>query len=138
MPVCGKLVCMPGTISIVENLTVIELLLEYGRDPRLYSISVGVTAIHMLLKRQHSDDKEDREEHRAFWKHLLRISEEAAVRIEAKKEESKTSEEYVRINMEERSSDAYTNPRNPGTFQLANEYGANGTHRSSPSDQMLI
>jgi hypothetical protein len=45
-----------------------------------------------LLARRYSDDKEETEENRAFWKHLLRLFEEAVTRIEAKKEDGKTSQ----------------------------------------------
>jgi hypothetical protein len=38
----------------------------------------------MLLARHYSVDEAETEEHRAFWKHLLRLFEEAIVRIDAK------------------------------------------------------
>lgn len=82
---CLRQTHMPGKKSIVENLPVIELLLEHGADPRLSSRSVGVGAIPMLLARRYSVDAEEKEEHRAFWKHLLGLFEEAIVRIDAKK-----------------------------------------------------
>jgi hypothetical protein len=90
---------MPGTKSIVENLPVIELLLEHGADPRLYSKSAGVTAIPMLLARRYSDDKEETEENRAFWKHLLRLFEEAVIRIEAKKADNRSKPDIEAGNM---------------------------------------
>ena len=89
---CLRQTHMPGAKSIVENLPVIELLLEHGADPRLYSRSAGVTAIPMLLARRYSEDEEETEKNRAFWKHLLRLFEEAVTRIEAKNEGGKTSQ----------------------------------------------
>jgi hypothetical protein len=38
---CLRAPHMPGRKSIIENLPVIELLLEYGADPRLWSESAG-------------------------------------------------------------------------------------------------
>jgi hypothetical protein len=81
---CLRQTHMPGNKCICENLPVIELLLEHGADPRLYSKSVGLAAIPMLLARHYSVDEAETEEHRAFWKHLLRLFEEAIVRIDAK------------------------------------------------------
>jgi hypothetical protein len=81
---CLRQTHMPGKKCICENLPVIELLLEHGADPRLYSKSVGLAAIPMLLARHYSVDEAETEEHRAFWKHLLRLFEEAIVRIDAK------------------------------------------------------
>ncbi|KAF1969893.1 hypothetical protein BU23DRAFT_231795 [Bimuria novae-zelandiae CBS 107.79] len=85
---CLRQTHMPGKKSIVENLPVIELLLEHGADPRLYSRSVGVVAIPIVLARRYSVDEEEKEEHRAFWKHLLGLFEEAIVRIDAKRKET--------------------------------------------------
>ncbi|KAF9738643.1 hypothetical protein PMIN06_001946 [Paraphaeosphaeria minitans] len=84
---CLRQTHMPGKKSIVENLPVIELLLEHGADPRLYSRSIGVTAIPIVLAKRYSVDQDEKEEHRAFWKHLLGLFEEAVVRIDAKETE---------------------------------------------------
>jgi hypothetical protein len=84
---CLRQTHMPGKKSIVENLPVIELLLEHGADPRLFSRSVGVTGIPIALARRYAVDEEEKEEHRAFWKHVLGLFEEAIVRIDAKKKE---------------------------------------------------
>ncbi|KAJ4345945.1 uncharacterized protein N0V89_012081 [Didymosphaeria variabile] len=85
---CLRQTHMPNRKSIVENLPVIELLLEHGADPRLYSKSVGAVAIPIVLARRYSVDEEEKEEHRAFWKHLLGLFEEAIVRIDANKKET--------------------------------------------------
>lgn len=82
---CLRQTHMPGDKSIVENLPVIELLLEHGADPRLFSKSVGLGSIPIQLARRYSVDEDETEEHRAFWKHLLRLFEEAIVRIDARK-----------------------------------------------------
>jgi hypothetical protein len=84
---CLRQTQMPGKKSIVENLPVIELLLEHGADPRLFSRSVGVTGIPIVLARRYAVDEKEKEEHRAFWKHVLGLFEEAVVRIDAKKKE---------------------------------------------------
>jgi hypothetical protein len=83
---CLRQTHMPGQKSIVENLPVIELLLEHGADPRLFSKSVGVVHMPILHARRYSVDEKETEENRAFWKHLLRLFEEAIVRIDAKKQ----------------------------------------------------
>ena len=64
----------------------IELLLEHGADPRLFWRSVGVQNLPILQAKRYSINEELTEEERAFWKHLLRLFEEAIVRIDAKKE----------------------------------------------------
>lgn len=81
---CLRQAHMPGKKSINENLPVIELLLEHGADPRLYSRSVGPQAIPMLLARRYAVDEEETEENRAFWVRVLRLFEEAIVKIDAK------------------------------------------------------
>jgi hypothetical protein len=82
---CLRQTHMPGNKCVCENLPVIELLLEHGADPRLYSRCVGVGAIPISLARHCSVSEDETEEHRAFWKHLLRLFEEAIVRIDGKK-----------------------------------------------------
>lgn len=78
---------MPGKKSIIENLPVIELLIEHGADPRLYSKSVGLPCIPMKLARQYAEDEEEGEKGLAFWKRVLELFEEAIVKIDAKKEQ---------------------------------------------------
>jgi hypothetical protein len=85
---CLRQTHMPGDKSINENLPVIELLLEHGADPRLFSRSVGVGAIPIQLARRYSIKEDETEENRAFWKHLLKLFEEAIIRIDAKKEKT--------------------------------------------------
>lgn len=85
---CLRQTHMPGRKCINENLPVIELLLEHGADPRLVSRSVGLTAIPILLARRYSVDEDTTEEHKMFWRHLLRLFEEAIVRIDAKKQDT--------------------------------------------------
>ena len=76
---CLRQTYMPGNKCVCENLLVIELLLEHGADPRLYSKSVGLVSIPMLLSRCYSVSEDKREEHMALWKHLLKLFEEAVV-----------------------------------------------------------
>lgn len=83
---CLRQTHMPGDKSIMENLPVIELLLEHGADPRLFWRSVGVQNIPILQAKRFSINKEMTEEERKFWKHLLRLFEEAILRIDAKEE----------------------------------------------------
>jgi hypothetical protein len=72
---------MPGQKDIRENLPVIELLLEYGADPRLYLRSVGVVPIRLATK---YSVEETAEEGRAFWRHLLALFQEAIIRLDTK------------------------------------------------------
>jgi hypothetical protein len=83
---CLRQTHMPGKKSIMENLSVIELLLEHGADPRLFWRSVGIQNLPILQAKRYSINKKVTEEERAFWKYLLRLFEEAIVRIDAKKE----------------------------------------------------
>lgn len=82
---CLRQTHMPGNKSVIENLPVIELPLEHGADPRLYSKSARAAAIPITLARRYSVEENETEEHRAFWKHLLCLFEEANIRIDAEK-----------------------------------------------------
>jgi hypothetical protein len=85
---CLQQTHMPGRKSIIKNLLVIKLLLEHGADPWLYSRSVGIVQIPMLLAKRHSVMEDESEENRAFWVHLLKLFEEAIIRIDAKKKKA--------------------------------------------------
>lgn len=50
----------------------------------MYSRSVGVTALPIVLARRYSGDEEETEEHREFWKHILGLFEEAIIQIDAR------------------------------------------------------
>lgn len=83
---CLRQTRIPGRKSITDDLPVIELLLEHGADPRLYSRSVGSQAIPMLPATRYAVDEGEGEEGRRFWVRVLELFEEAIVRIDKKKE----------------------------------------------------
>ncbi|KAF2993982.1 hypothetical protein E8E13_001373 [Curvularia kusanoi] len=85
---CLRQTHMASSKSLLENIPVIELLLEHGADPRLHHRSVGPVHMPILIARRYASDDEDSvtDEARAKWKHILRLFEEAIVRLDAKKQ----------------------------------------------------
>lgn len=79
---CLRASLMPGRKSIIENLPVIQLLLEHGADPRLYSRSAKFPPL--ALATSYSERDSEAEEEKAFWKYLLKLFKEAIVRLDAK------------------------------------------------------
>lgn len=77
---------MPGRKSIIENLPVIELLLEHGADPRLWSEVTGALRSPVSLALEYSKDEGLTEKTRDFWKRVFELFKEAIARIDAKKE----------------------------------------------------
>lgn len=111
---CLRQAHMPGKRSIIENLPAIELLLDHGADPRLHARSVGVAAIPMILAKRYSVD-EEKEEHRACWRNLLGLFEEAIIRIDA-------NEKHIKENTLE-------NPDTLAVCASITAFGSLGVHR---------
>ncbi|KAF2451129.1 hypothetical protein P171DRAFT_427346 [Karstenula rhodostoma CBS 690.94] len=84
---------MPSGKSIIENLPVIELLLEHGADPRLWSESTTILGMPIVQAITSAKDERITGEAKAFWKRLLKLFEEAIERLDAKKRETAGAEE---------------------------------------------
>lgn len=87
---CLRSTHMPGKKDIRDNLPVIELLVEHGADPRLYSRSAGLSPLGLAL---YYSTRETTEDGREWWKHLVNLFEEAISRLEGKGKEATVAEQ---------------------------------------------